>query len=179
MAAVARSLDTTIAIATYVCDYVTAALVGRDAVRYVVRAGRLVLMRPDVGELCVARKPCWKGRCVTLSRGLRPVTSPPSCHVLDISARGSGCAASCFITPLASSLDADLHATGAELLALMSAVSGVLCTAPLIVTFEDFTHVAFQATDVVILTAPGSSRSPPGLAPRTRTRSLPAARTAR
>lgn len=154
MAAVVRSLDTTFAVVTYVCDCVTAAIVGRDAVRYVVRDSRLIVARPDVGELCVARKPCWKGRCVTLSRGLRPVDDSNAhapCHVLDISANDGDNVATQFATPLAASMDEVLRATASEVLALMSAVAGRECTSPLIVTYEDFTQSVFREQDPVIL----------------------------
>jgi hypothetical protein len=178
MAAVAKSLNTTYAIVTYLCDCVTAAFVGRDAVRYVVRDGRLVLARPAIGELCVARRPCWKGRCVTLSRGLQPVTAPnlSPTSTLDISANGGDGTASQFITSLAASLDKDVYATTREVLAMMSAVSGRVCQAPLTVTHSDFSQTTYLDGDVVVLTRTRSP--PPSLEPCTRTRSLPEVRRA-
>lgn len=154
MAAVVRSLDTTFAVVTYVCDCITAAIVGRDAVRYVVRDGRLVMTRPDVGELCVARKPSWKGRCVTLSRGLRPADPTPTHvprRVLDVSAHDNNNSATQFATPLAASMDEVLRATASEVLVLMSAVAGSECVAPLTVTYEDFTQSTFRGQEPVIL----------------------------
>jgi hypothetical protein len=108
-----------------------------------------------------------------MSRGLRPVTEPVALprKVLDISAEGISTEATLFMTSLAASFDEELQATTHEVLDLVSAVSGINCKAPLVVTFEDFSHKIFSGGDAVVLTRPERPSLQPG--PCKRTRSLP------
>jgi hypothetical protein len=82
-------------------------------------------------------------------------------RVLDVSAHDNNSSATQFVTPLAVSMDEVLRASASEVLALMSAVAGSECVAPLTVTYEDFTQATFRGQEPVIL----AWRRPPPCTP--------------